>query len=133
MANFKEETEKYIEELVKKGKLKSGEIDELYIYCPHQYKDVYMTDEEYEASIGEPRVNLNYIQVGGKKIDWEKLKDALVLDSTLYDDRYGEQEFAGWITFKDSDIWLERKEYDGKEWWEAISKPTLKEKGVKTK
>ena len=41
-----------------------------------------------------------------------------------YDDGYGGQEISGFIVFKDG-TWLDRREYDGSEWWEHQIKPTL--------
>lgn len=39
-----------------------------------------------------------------------------------YDNGYGIQHVYGTIVFKD-DSWLERREYDGSEWWEYKSVP----------
>lgn len=39
-----------------------------------------------------------------------------------YDSGYGTQEIFGFIVFKDG-TWLNRREYDGREWWEYFSKP----------
>lgn len=38
---------------------------------------------------------------------------------------YGTQYWDGWITFRDSNSWLERVEYDGSERWSEYSKPSL--------
>mgnify|MGYP004462047043 CR=1 FL=1 len=65
-----------------------------------------------------------YTQVGGP-IDWDAAKKALGLDNWVYDDGFGCQEFDGFITFKGLDTWLQRKEYDGSEWWVWHKKPTL--------
>lgn len=39
-----------------------------------------------------------------------------------YDYGFGQQELFGVVAFK-SDSWLERREYDGKEWWHLATKP----------
>ena len=44
------------------------------------------------------------------------------LDFT-YDDGYGTQEVEGTIMFKDG-TWMERREYDGAEWWVRVKAPT---------
>lgn len=47
------------------------------------------------------------------------------LDFT-YDNGYGSQELFGIVYFNDG-TWLERGEYDGSEWWEHITTPTLEQ------
>lgn len=47
------------------------------------------------------------------------------LDFT-YDNGYGGQELFGIVYFNDG-TWLERGEYDGSEWWEHITTPTLEQ------
>lgn len=42
-----------------------------------------------------------------------------------YDNGYGLQYWGGWITFKDSSMYLTREEYDGSEWWSKNVKPKL--------
>lgn len=117
MSNFKQET---IE------KIGGREIDEFYFaYEP----DVYL-DEETKA-----RVRAEAIYSGKGKIDWglmkakfclEELHPELTGDDVFdYDDSYGQQFYFGWVTFKDSNQWIERKEYDGSEWWEQCKKPSL--------
>ena len=58
---------------------------------------------------------------GKDKIDWE----AIPKQELTYDRGYGTQCWEGWITFKDTNDWLEREEYDGIEWWVWRSKPSL--------
>lgn len=43
-----------------------------------------------------------------------------------YDNGYGSQELFGIVYFNDG-TWLERGEYDGSEWWEHITTPTLEQ------
>ena len=47
---------------------------------------------------------------------------AEVEDMGDYDFGYGQQELFGVVAFKDTS-WLERREYDGKEWWHLATKP----------
>lgn len=44
-----------------------------------------------------------------------------------YDDGYGIQELFGviWIT---DDSWFERREYDGAEWWQHMTRPSIPDK-----
>jgi len=46
-----------------------------------------------------------------------------VLHSIDYDNGFGIQQFFGIIVFKDG-TWMERREYDGSEWWEHYRIPT---------
>lgn len=46
-----------------------------------------------------------------------------VLHSIDYDDGYGIQQLFGVIVFKNG-TWMERREYDGSEWWEYYRVPT---------
>jgi hypothetical protein len=41
-----------------------------------------------------------------------------------YDNGYGGQELFGTIWYTDG-TWSERGEYDGSEWWEYMSRPTV--------
>ena len=41
-----------------------------------------------------------------------------------YDEGFGGQEVGGFIVFKDG-TWLDRREYDGSEWWELQCKPII--------
>ena len=50
----------------------------------------------------------------------------------MYNKGYGVQRWKGWITFKDTSDWLERKEDDGTHWWAWRSRPSLEKRG-KTK
>ena len=43
-----------------------------------------------------------------------------------YDDGYGEQIIFGYVWLTDG-TWLERDEYDGKEWWAHKECPTIPE------
>ena len=46
---------------------------------------------------------------------------------TNYDNGYGTMRFDGVITFKDSNVWYERNEYDGAEWWQRHKKPCIED------
>jgi len=64
----------------------------------------------------------NIVLSGEDEINWNKLPNEDIL---FYDNGYGIAYWDGWITFKDTSDWLERKEYDGSEWWEWQRKPSL--------
>lgn len=60
--------------------------------------------------------------------DYEYIKIIDVNDSIdklnfKYDNDFGKQELFGYVVFKDK-TWLERDEYDGREWWEYKCCPT---------
>ena len=119
MANFKEETRNQITELINNGVLpKTPEIDTVY----------------FQLGYGADKTSgpyPEYAQRGGLCIDWEEAAKALNRTGNNpweYNDGYGSQAYEGWITFKGSDVWLERAEYDGSEWWEVRRKPTLDSK-----
>lgn len=42
-----------------------------------------------------------------------------------YDSGFGGQELYGTVWFKNPEIWAERDEYDGSEWWNIVSKPEI--------
>lgn len=42
----------------------------------------------------------------------------------MYDSSYGGQELHGTIWLQDG-TWMERGEYDGKEWWHRVSMPKI--------
>lgn len=113
MANFKVETEALIKSLVKDGLISSSAIDEIHLVRGYDY----ITDENEERP--------HYDQIGGLKIPWKKVQDALKLDSLEYDNGFGVAVFEGWITFKDKNAWIVRREYDGSEWWETVTRPKL--------
>lgn len=107
--NFRIETMSIIEKAIESKRIPPDwEVDELLIYtggCETHY----------------------YTQKGGK-IDWEAMAEALGMsgeDIWDYDDGYGCNVFCGWITFKNSDTWIEREEYDGSEWWRVVTRPLL--------
>lgn len=115
MTNFKEETRDYIEGLINNGTLpKTPTIDTVY------FRLGYGADKSFD--------NLECVQKGGLYINWEDAAKALNRTGDNpweYNDGYGSQAYIGWITFKSCDVWLEREEYDGSEWWATKRKPTL--------
>ena len=48
--------------------------------------------------------------------------------ATNYDAGYGSAKIREDLVIIGTDWWLERKEYDGKEWWSFLSMPPLTEK-----
>ena len=61
--------------------------------------------------------------------DYSEISEAFTsidqLDFT-YDSGYGTQKLFGVVFFNDN-TWLERGEYDGSEWWDYITTPTLEQ------
>jgi hypothetical protein len=49
----------------------------------------------------------------------------LELSNTLYDEDYGAAEVATDLRLVGADFWLERGEYDGREWWDYKTMPNL--------
>ena len=49
------------------------------------------------------------------------------LADTEYDDGFGSQKVARDLVIIGDDFWLERREYDGSEWWEHKERPTILE------
>lgn len=61
-------------------------------------------------------------------LNFNELKEYFKLNSLLYNNDYGEVFWEGFITFRGADkVWLQRREYDGAEWWEVICKPRASE------
>ena len=126
MANFIDETEY----LIKKYFGEDYEVDELRItFDCFSYTDEY-DDLQPETQVLDDDMPYQsaYIQKGGK-IDWIKMSQYFGVDLKTYDydDGYGTQEFDGWITFKNSNKWLVRHEYDGMESWSIEKKPSLED------
>lgn len=100
MENFKDETIGFIENVGKRYNVEL-EIDEAYF---------------------------SHAEAGGYsckgEIDWDECEKACGIGFE-YDDGYGMQYWDGFVTFKNFDGWMERKEYDGQEWWDLIIKPKL--------
>lgn len=59
---------------------------------------------------------------GVDNIPWDIIE---AISGLEYDSGYGLQCWEGWITFKDSSMYLTREEYDGSEWWSKNVKPKL--------
>lgn len=103
MANFKQETLNLIG---------NHEVDEYYLRC-----------------IGDWDISEIPVYSGKDSIDWDSIKT----NSLNYDRGFGTQCWDGWVTFKDTNDWLEREEYDGAEWWVWRSRPSLEEEERKAK
>lgn len=93
-------------------------------------------DETIEA-IGNRQVEAYYFEYLGNAFDENGVQiykgkgdinwDTIPEKYLEYYAGYGNQEWDGWVTFKDSNSWIERNEYDGAEWWSVYSKPSLKD------
>lgn len=70
---------------------------------------------------GEDRNKSALLKIGFSKEDFNLFLESLNYD---YDDGYGGQEVFGNIWYKDG-TWSERGEYDGSEWWEYKSAPSI--------
>ena len=60
----------------------------------------------------------------GNTIPWDDMDKRTHGLVSSYDDGYGSENWTGWITLTDGS-WLERKTYDGSEWWENKIRPSL--------
>lgn len=93
--------------------------------------------DETIKMIGTLQVDEYYLKYLGTTFDEEGIQVYSGTDDINWDEipneyleyyaGYGNQEWYGWITFKDSNSWLERNEYNGAEWWSIYSKPSLKD------
>ena len=64
---------------------------------------------------------------GVETLDYLSIDEVLyTLAHWNYDDGYGCQELDGTVLFDDG-TWLERKEYDGSEWWAYHRPPTVED------
>lgn len=80
--------------------------------------------DDAENLLGSEVPNVIPMGEGGVLIDADEFW--AVADKTVYDDGYGVTEIPLDIVIMFSDgTWLERREYDGSEWWawRSISKP----------
>ena len=80
-------------------------------------KDSGHTTEDIEAMV------IYYEPYGGpsKRKLFKEVDE--IPDDLQYDAGYGTQELFGAVLFTDK-TWLERREYDGSEWWEFLRPPT---------
>ena len=65
---------------------------------------------------------IRYFQTSGTFIDALNALDDYLGDK--YDPGFGNQMVRGIIVF-DNQSWLERREYDGQEWWQRCSFPSV--------
>ena len=78
-------------------------------------------------SIGKTLSDISWMLV--YKAKYSEISDAFTTTDQLdfsYDSGYGGQELFGIVHFHDG-TWLDRGEYDGSEWWEYITPPTLEQ------
>ena len=70
--------------------------------------------------------------VGSKNIcfSWKHFEN---IANFSYDSGYGAQEVANDLIIFGHDFWLERKEYDGSEWWEYKQIPVKPVKEIEVK
>ena len=61
--------------------------------------------------------------VGSEDFGWFTWEDFKELADTEYNSGYGTQEVAIDLLIVGKDFWLERKDYDGAEWWELKTMP----------
>ena len=101
--------------------------------------DLTNAGEELRRHLGERQVDYGYVKVldddgsymnykFNETFDTFELFDRVLiqLDEIDYDSSYGQQWLYGIVVFTDG-AWLERGEYDGKEWWKLCSKPSWKD------
>lgn len=62
------------------------------------------------------------IRDGSQTTNW---KDFAIMADREYDEGYGGVEILETLVVVGKDWWLERHEYDGSEWWEYKTLPTL--------
>lgn len=79
-------------------------------------------NEVFEFSLKALSTNVKIY--GRGKIPWEVF--SRLADFNYYSG-FGVQEFDGWITFNNTDTYIQRNEYDGSEWWEEVRRPKLKD------
>ena len=60
--------------------------------------------------------------IGGEDFSISKQR-FIILANSLYDNGFGGQEVAKDLVLVGNGFWLERKEYDGSEWWEYKELP----------
>lgn len=99
--------------------ISNRKVDEFYIgFC----KTLVFDDDDPNA--------YDRIVYKGKSTDgnfnFEELKSTIHRPNLQYETNGYNKRFAGWITFKDSDSWIERTETSsGYETWNEVSRPKL--------
>ncbi len=87
-------------------------------------------DEYYLKYIRDWSVLENPVYSGKGNIDWDVISVVANID---YNEVYGLRCWNGWITFTDTEDWLERDSYGGMEWWAWKRKPSLEKEGIENK
>lgn len=78
--------------------------------------------ETFECLEKNGKSMLDIEWIGGDTFTISK-EDFMRLANVTYDNGYGGQEVPYDLVLVGKDFWLERKEYDGSEWWEMKMKP----------
>lgn len=60
---------------------------------------------------------------GSYEFGWFSWEEFVKVANFEYDEGFGAQEVARDLIIVGDDFWLERREYDGSEWWEMASFP----------
>jgi hypothetical protein len=88
-----------------------------------------LLEETKEALASQKKGPGDVLWIGSKDgtlvIGWPEFEQ---IANVEYDDDYGGAEVAEDLVVVGDDWWLERGEYDGREWWNYMTKPILKAK-----
>ena len=69
------------------------------------------------------RTEEDVLWVGSEDFGWFTWEDFKELADTEYNSGHGTQEVASDLLVVGKDFWLERRDYDGAEWWEFKTMP----------
>ncbi len=76
--------------------------------------------------------NVNYVILSGYCCITKKNFEEIARN-TNYDSGYGAQEISYSLKLVGYTWWMERREYDGSEWWEFCTMPTIPKEIIKIK
>jgi hypothetical protein len=71
---------------------------------------------------GKTKNDIVWVGCSDFQIPWNVFAE---MSNTEYDNGYGMDEVNGNLLIVGTNFWLERHEYDGSEWWEFKTLPTI--------
>ena len=88
------------------------------------YRNLYQETVSCLEYFGRIAADVRFVANDTQVVDWDTFAECA--KSYNYDSGYGEVEVNQYLVVVGDDWWLERRDYDGSEWWEYKTPPHLK-------
>jgi hypothetical protein len=92
----------------------------------NETREILTSNGKNESDVVWVGVGDRYHKRPAMAFSWQEFA---ALSGFEYDDGFGGNEIAGSLKVVGDNWWLERGEYDGSEWWEFKTLPTMPEPG----